>query len=96
MVAGYGVEKVGAATTQVYFRSDSLPAGMPRKLGNYTSSDSDYDSTIGQVTCTYTSSDVAEPTFTVAYYLTNGVGGNILAQSANTVTVDIPFGFKKA
>ena len=94
-IAGYGTEFILSNNNNVYFKSNCLQDGTPRKLTNYNSSATDYDSTTGKVTCTYTSNNSIEPNFSVGYYLTNGRGGTIQSQSNNVIAINLPVGFKK-
>lgn len=90
---GNGKEMIhGQNMTEVRFKSSSLPAHMPNKLNNYRNESANYDSTTGQVSCSYTSTNPAEPRFTVSYTLTNGKGGTVLLQFNEFVTIKLPVG----
>lgn len=95
-IAGYGTEFILSNSNSVYFRSSCTTESVPHKLTNYSNLSTDYDSTTGKITCTYTSNNQDDPNFSVAYFLTNGRGGTIQSQSNNVISVNLPVGFKKA
>lgn len=93
-IAGFGTESILSVGNSVYFKSNSLPDDMPRKLVNYFNESTDYDSTNGKVTCTYASSVPTDPRFAVYYRLTNGTGGVIQAQTSNSISLMFQVGLQ--
>lgn len=92
-IAGFGTESILSVSNAVYFKSNSLPDEMPRKLVNYFNEAADYDSTTGKVTCRYASNGPTDPRFSVYYTLTNGTGGVIQGQSSNSISLLFQVGF---
>ena len=91
-VAGYGQESMSSQpSVPVYFTSSYLPPTVPHSLIYYFNETATYDSTTGVVTCSYLSSQ-SDPGFSVNYYVTNGKGGAINMQAANTLEIVFPFG----
>ena len=92
-IAGYGTSVVNGspAFNDPFFIFDLVGGNIyPAKISaaNYVSDSTDYDSTTGIVSCHYSS--VSAPPFAVSYVTTNGIGGIIVSQTANTITVDLP------
>ncbi|WP_131794850.1 hypothetical protein [Fluoribacter gormanii] len=93
-IGGYGVEYVLSQTLQVYFRSTGSVQDVPANLINYNNDSVTYNSASGNIICSYQSNNPADPRFTVAYTVTNGMGGTVQAQSNNSITVRIPAGLR--
>ena len=91
-IGGYGSENIVSQNRDIYFASPSLPADMPTSLTNYYSESTAYNATSGKVSCTYTSSNPAEPRFIVSYTLTNGKGGALNWQNNNSISITLPIG----
>jgi len=89
-IAGYGMETVSNQMFPIYFKSGPIQ-NIPAQLTNYVNSNTQYDSTKGTITCSYTSND-ANPPFTVMYDLTNGKGGVVTSSSANSIDINLPVG----
>jgi hypothetical protein len=93
-LAGFGSESIAGVTNTIYFQSiQSLPAGIPDSLANYSNSATSYNMATGYVTCSFTSSNSAESNFDISYYVTNGKGGVIQSQANNTISIAFPVGF---
>ena len=96
-IAGYGISLVNGspAFNDPFFVFDLIGGNIyPAKLSNagYVSDSTDYDSTTGIVSCHYSS--VSAPPFAVSYFTTNGIGGIIVSQTANTIMVELPTAFQ--
>lgn len=94
-IAGYGTQFMLANSLPIYFKSSGAPTGVPSKLVSYINDTADYDSATGKVTCSYVSNSLGQPAFSVDYYLTNGQGGIVVAQSNNSVSLMFQVGVKK-
>jgi hypothetical protein len=94
IVAGYGVENILSQTIQVYFQSATLAWNTPASLFNYFNDSASYNSATGVVSCQYQSNIATDPMLTVSYTITNGKGGAVLAQSANSISINLPVGLK--
>jgi hypothetical protein len=94
-IAGYGTEFMLSNSLPIYFKSGLPTAGTPRKLAGYFNESTDYDSTTGKVSCNYVSNNLGEPAFSVDYFLTNGQGGVVVAQSNNSISLLFQVGVKK-
>lgn len=94
-IAGYGSESVLSGSNLIYFKSNSLPDDIPRKLTNYFNESADYDSTTGRISCVF-ASNTSDPRFSIAYFSTNGLGGIVQAQSNNSISIIFPVGIRKA
>lgn len=92
-IAGFGTEVILSQNNPVYFQTNQFPTGVPATLGNYSNLGTDYDSTLGIVSCDYTSSNSTEQPFSLIYSITNGLGGLIQSQSANVISLTFPVGF---
>ncbi|APF04067.1 TPA: hypothetical protein ACJ5DT_000780 [Legionella pneumophila] len=92
-IGGYGMENILSQNNPIYFKSISLAHDVPAQLGNYYNEATSYNSTTGQVTCSYISNNPTEPRFAVAYTLTNGKGGSVQWQSGNSINIIFPVGF---
>ncbi|VVC76215.1 hypothetical protein AQUSIP_15210 [Aquicella siphonis] len=91
--AGYGMETIeNQGQFPVYFKSAVLSPNTPANLSSYYNRSVQYDSTSGRVSCNYSSSNLTEPDLTVAYVLTNGKGGAVLASDSIGVTFSLPVG----
>jgi len=95
-IAGYGTQFMFSNSLPVYFKSSAYPTGVPSKLVSYINDTADYDSTTGKVTCSYVSNSLGQPAFSVDYFLTNGQGGIVVAQSNNSISLLFQVGAKKA
>jgi len=88
-IAGYGTLSVAGIPGRAPYFTYLIPAGanIPSVLntGNYTNSATAYDPNNAIVSCSYTSSTFSP--FTVSYQLTNGAGGIIDSQTANTIAI---------
>lgn len=94
-VAGYGFEFLPDGNElQVYFKSDAYLDGIPASLGNYYNDSVSYDSTTGNVSCNFVSSDYSENPFSVNYHLTNATGGTATVMGSDDIIVSVPFGLK--
>ncbi|KGP64184.1 hypothetical protein EP47_10305 [Legionella norrlandica] len=93
-IAGYGMENILSQNNPIYFKTISMPHDVPAHLGNYYNETVNYNSTTGQVTCSYISNNPIEPRFAVAYTLTNGKGGAVQWQSGNSINIIFPVGLK--
>lgn len=94
-IAGYGDETIqNQGSTPIYFKSSALAFGVPGQLGNYHNNGTSYESSSGQVTCNYTSSNPKEPNFAVSYDLTNGKGGTIVQQGKDFIRFVLPVGLR--
>ncbi|CAM3044830.1 hypothetical protein LEAN103870_14540 [Legionella anisa] len=93
-IGGYGMENILSQTLQVYFRSTGSVQDVPANLINYFNDSVTYNSATGNIICSYQSNNPADPRFTVTYTITNGLGGTLLGQSNNSITVRIPVGLK--
>lgn len=94
VVAGYGVESILSQTIPVYFQSTALASNTPASLFNYFNDSASYNSATGVVSCHYQSNISTDPILIVSYNVTNGKGGAVLAQSANSISVNLPVGLK--
>lgn len=93
-IAGYGTQTLDSSQSRpVYFKSLSLPNGVPAKLSTYDNSLVDYNSTTGMVSCTY-DSFADQPVFTVSYALTNGRGGIVISQTKESISLALPIGLR--
>lgn len=93
-VAGFGSEDILGQVNTIYFQTNRWIGGVPSSLTNYSSTGTNYESTTGNVTCTYTSSNSAENPFDLVYFVTNGQGGLIQGQSSDSITVNFPIGLR--
>jgi hypothetical protein len=101
-IAGNGIESVdvgaGATTSIAPFKSSgALPVGIPGNLSTYSSASvtfTDTDPSNPFVTCNYTSSNLAFPSFSVVYALLNGFGAEFSSSTTSTITLIMPVGFK--
>lgn len=95
-VAGYGTETIDGnpAFNSPYFNFTIGTANIPPLLTSYSSSGTGYNSITGVVSCSYTSSGAFDP-ITVVYEMTNSNGGQIAAQTTNTITINQFVGLKK-
>ena len=91
-VAGYGAETIHGITNPIYFKSITSIQGVPTSLNAYGNEAAAYDSTNGNVTCQFGSSE--NPGFTVAYTLTNGKGGFVTNQGRDFVEISLPVGLR--
>lgn len=93
-IAGYGKKSVNnESESQIYFKSKSSVKGIPAQLDHYDNQGVKYNSTTGDVTCSYASND-GETSFEVTYTLINGKGGRADMISNNKIHIVIPFGLK--
>ena len=97
-IAGYGKESINSVPSPIapYFSVSTLGGNFPPRIsdGNYTSTGTQYDPTQAIITCSYSSSAGFDP-ITVPYELTNGIGGVIIAKTANTIVINQYIGLKK-
>jgi hypothetical protein len=95
-IAGYGEETiVSMPTKKIYFKSTNvLDANTPKNLKSYFSEKVEYDSTSGQVSCTYTDYRNRYPNVTVSYTLTNAKGGIAEAQASDRIKIRLPLGLR--
>lgn len=92
-IAGVGMEELLDNHNPVYFKSnDYVGMDVSSDLSNYFNNGAFYDSTTGIVTCSYSSQIHGDPSFDLDYYITNGYGGRIREQTANTIYIIFPFG----
>jgi hypothetical protein len=91
-VAGYGLEVILGEKLPVYFKTTVWPSGVPSNLTAYKNTATAYDSIQAQVTCSYTSSDSNHASFDLLYFIANGVGGLVTAQTNNNISVSFPVG----
>lgn len=93
-IGGYGSQTLDSNQPRlIYFKSLSLPSGMPSKLGTYDNSLVEYNSATGVVSCAY-ESFADQPAFTVSYALTNGRGGMVVSQAKNSISLVLPIGLR--
>ena len=96
-ISGYGSESINSnpAPMAPYFNLNFTSGNFPIKIasGAYSSTGTDYDPTTGRVTCSYTSATF-DP-ITVTYQMTNGFGGVILSQTAETIVINQYIGLKR-
>lgn len=94
-IAGYGTLMVDTNPGRPPYFTYAIPAGahIPSKIntGNYTNNGTDYDPDNAIISCSYVS-PTFDP-FTVSYQLTNGVGGTINSQTANSISINQYVGF---
>lgn len=95
-IAGFGTQFSLSNNQPIYFKSGLPAPGTPRKLLSYFNESIDYDSTTGNISCTYASNNFGEPPFSVDYLLTNGRGGIVVGQSNNSISLIFQIGFKKS
>ena len=87
-ISGFGAEILGrSVTNKIYFKSFQYTPGIPVSLSKYSNSDTNYDSTTGNVICSYASSDTSESSFDLAYYVTNGKGGRIISKNKKAIKI---------
>ncbi len=93
-VGGYGSQIIDSNQSRpIYFKSLSLPNGMPAKLGTYDNSLAEYNSATGIVSCKY-DSFADQPVFTVSYALTNSKGGIVVSQTRDSIFLMLPIGLR--
>ncbi len=95
-IAGYGNELIDGSLPypNIPYFTYTIPSGanIPSILTGYVNNGTDYDSTLGQVTCQFSRSGF--DSFSVTYPITNGKGGVISTQTNNTIQVLVPFGIR--
>jgi len=91
-IAGYGTEQIDQnPMVQPYFVGQTATDTPPR-LNGFNSSGVNYDSTTGQVDCSYTQSGFTD--LVVSYVLTNGRGGAVQNSNQNSLIIAMPVGLK--
>ena len=95
-VAGSGTETIqNQNPADVNFKSvGALPAGVPQSLLSYLNQAVVYDSTTGQVTCNYVSTESQYPAISASYTVTNGLGATQVKATDSSITLSVPFGVK--
>ena len=91
-IAGFGTEAMLSQLNHIYFQTTQWPAGVPNSVTGYANSGTGYDSVTARVTCSYASADPAHLPFDLSYYVTNGRGGLVVAQTNNSINVVFPVG----
>lgn len=92
-IAGLGMEDVLSVHNPVYFKTAYYPIGVPANLNNYSNASTAYNSVTSTVTCSYASSNASEQPFDLSYFVSNGLGGRIRAQTESTIYIIFPVGF---
>lgn len=94
-VQGIGRELFfGETEDEVTFQSSTVPSTLPDNFSRYTVTDIDYNSTQGQLTCKYNSSNASQEPFSLNYTIINGIGGSVLAQTNSAILIGMPIGLK--
>jgi len=96
-IAGYGNEMVNGSPSmnQPYFIGKiDQNASIPADLFSYQPTDTSYDSTTGVIGCHFESMEPDNEPFAVYYKLTNGLGGQVMSQGPENISIMVPFGFK--
>lgn len=98
-IAGYGRESINSVSMpiQPYFSIGTAGGHFPSRIsdGHYASTSTQYDPTLGIVTCGYTSAAGFDP-INVPYDLTNGAGGVIVTQTLSTIVIYQYIGLKNS
>lgn len=99
-IAGYGTEYMNniPKSPNPYFAgpiSEGTNIPLNINAGSYINLSTNYAAATGKVSCNYASSTGFDP-FSVAYFITNGRGGQIVSSTSNTVDIQMPEGFKRA
>lgn len=92
-VAGVGTELIFGKNNPVNFESPTS-ATLPNQFLNYNNAGIDYDSVLGEVTCSYVSSVSTDQPFSLSYSMTNGKGGIMSAKSNNTMSIILSVGIR--
>jgi hypothetical protein len=95
-VSGYGTETLnGQPSFNSPYFNYNIVAGdnIPMTLISYSNSGTGFSFTTGMVFCSYTSSSGFTP-FSVSYQMVNVAGGQIAAQTLNTITINQFIGMK--
>jgi hypothetical protein len=91
-IAGYGVKQIiFEPNLPIYFKSSASTARVPVDLQPYVNAWVKYNSSTGSISCSYVS-NLGEPSFDMAYTLTNGKGGKITRVDNDRIFILIPFG----
>ncbi|ARB90685.1 hypothetical protein [Legionella longbeachae] len=92
-IGGYGTASINYATPyQAYFISTGTIQDIPADLTSYTFLTTTYNSTSGTVTCSYQSNVFTSPVFSISYNFTNALGGTVVSQGNNYISINLPFG----
>lgn len=90
-VAGYGEAFINGAVVPnpPYFTNSIGSSNIPSVIytGGYASTGTQYDPATGIVGCTY-ASNTGYASFAVYYKMTNGAGGFIINQTANSIIIN--------
>jgi hypothetical protein len=93
-IAGYGTKRINDKDeTKIYFKSITSIKNIPAQIDHYENAGVKYNSTNGEITCTYSTS-LNDPNFAITYTLTNGIGGKADLVSNDMIRIFIPFGKK--
>lgn len=95
-IAGYGSEWIMNTHIPVYFKSTAWPSGIPSNLNTYNNSATNYDSVNAQIICSYMSTNTDNSSFDLLYYVTNGTGGLVTAQTNDSIDLQLPVGLSKS
>jgi hypothetical protein len=92
-IAGYGTEQIDQnPMVQPYFVGETAN-DTPSKLNGFINGGVSYNSTTGQIDCTYHSQNALSD-FVVSYVLTNGRGGIVQNNTQNMIVIAVPMGLK--
>lgn len=89
-ISGYGTETLNgtpAFNSPLFNFVVPVGANIPTSLSTYSNSGTGFNLTTGVVSCSFASSG-AFSSFTTTYQMTNVAGGQIAAQTANTITIN--------
>lgn len=95
-LSGYGTETLNGQPSfnSPYFNYNIQPGdNIPMSLSTYSNSGTGFDPATGLVSCSFSSSGEFSP-FTTVYQMVNAAGGQIAAQTLNSITINQFLGVK--
>lgn len=91
-LGAYGTELIFGESHPVYFRSTVWPSNVPGDVNTYASYAANYNALTAQVICSYMSTNTEHASFDLLYYISNGKGGLITAQTESIISLEMPVG----